>query len=266
MANFKSPGINKRTLIICAALALCIPLLLVAKGDKGKGNKGGNSSMCLTVTADAIFRDAQSPDGTDGTDGIRSDGIWEGVYEGLNGSTVCLLTEYDYDFLLGTKNKKIEREEGGGIDRKVTLDFGANPQDDLNSLPFGSFQVVDVGIRVDLVLSDEPKGYTDQAKRFLMWFSVGRDRYQLRFDGQVFDEFNQSDWVSVTQTYNDDTKLRKWTIESTGYHIARLDKVMGNGFTVGFFIMPFQITVYETDKPATCLYYSPQRSRLRTTS
>ena len=247
MANFKSPGIKKRILIICAALALCIPLLLVAKGDKGQGNKGGKDlTKCQTVTADAEFRDLQ-------TDGIRSDGIWGGVYEGLNGSTVCLLDMQDNDFLLGTKNKKIEREEGGGIDRKVTLNFSADTTNDLGLLPFGSFQVVDVGIRADYVLYDDPLFYTDQPKRFLMWFSVGRDRYQLRFDGQVFDEFNQSDWVSVTQTYNDDTKLRKWTIESTGYHIARLDKVMGNGFTVGFFIMPFQITVYETDKPANCL-------------
>lgn len=240
MANFKSPGIKKRILSICAALALCVPLLLVAQGNKGKGNKGGKSSMCETITADAIFCDELG-------DGILSDGGYsihgDTKYYGLEDTLVCLLKEQDHDLILSTQGgTKYEKESG--LDRKVTLDFSAN--NNCNLLPFDPILEVDALIRVDEVLSDTE--YTDITTRLLMWFDVGRDSYQLRFDG-----LDDCEWVLVTQTYDPDTELREWTIKSIGTYTARLEKVKGKRYTVGHFIMPFQITVYETEKPATCL-------------
>ena len=232
MANFKSLGTKGRILSICVALALCIPLLLLAQSNQGKGNKGKKNPSCNTVTADAVFRDGA-------TDGILSDG--EGFYKGLEGATVCLLTEWDYDFILGCRDTKIEK---GYIDRKVILDFSANTGNDLSLLPFDPFQVADVLIRVDEVLSDAD--YSDSEMRFLLWFDVGRNSYQLRFDG-----LDECEWVKVTQETV--SGLRRWTIESIGSHTARLEKVKGKRYTVGHFIMPFQITVYETEKDPTCL-------------
>ncbi|NIM90182.1 MAG: hypothetical protein GTO17_04460 [Candidatus Aminicenantes bacterium] len=229
MANFKFLGMRGRILSICVASGLVIPLLLLAQSNQGKGGKGKDPN-CNTVTADAEFRDAIG-------DGIYSDGY--GFYKGLEGATVCLLTEQDHDFILGCMNTKIEK---GYIDRKVTLDFLAN---NTNLPPFDPIQVVDVSIRVDEVLSET--NYTDQEKRFLLWFDIGRNSYQLRFDG-----LDECEWVKVTQYTDPDTGLRQWTIESIGTHTARLEKVKGKRFTVGHFIMPFQITVYETDKDPTC--------------
>jgi len=246
MANFKSPGINKRTLSICAVLALCLPLLLVAQGDKGNGNKGGKSSMCQTVTADAELRD-------DG-DGIRSGNEYsihnDKKYYGLEDTLVCLLTEQDHDFILSTEGKT-SYERASGINRKVTLDFG------VNNGGYSPFDVdpieVDALIRVDEVLSNDAESYTNQPKRLILWFSIGRNNYRLVFDGLVIDEFNQSDWVEVTQTTNADG-LREWTIASAETHKARLEyDHRGKRYTVDHFVMPFQITVYETTKPPTCL-------------
>jgi hypothetical protein len=236
MANFKSLGMKGRILSICVALALCIPLLLLAQSNQGKGNKGKKNPSCQTVTADAVFRD-----GT--TDGIRSDGIWGGEYRGLEGATVCLLTEWDYDFILGCRDERIEK---GYPDRKVKLDFSAsNSEEDLIGLPFDPIQEADVLIRVDEVLSDEGD-YTDSEMRFLLWFDVGRDSYQLRFDG-----LDDCEYVEVTQTGISPNRI--WTIESIGSHTARLEKLKGKRYTAGHFKMPFQIVVYETDKDPTCL-------------
>jgi hypothetical protein len=239
LANLKSPGTKKKILIICAALALCIPLLLVAQGDKGKGNKGGKSSMCQTVTADAEFRDTQG-------DGIRS-GVENSIhgdkkYYGNEDALVCLLKGQDHDFILSTMGGT-KYERASGIDRKVTLDFGANgnPAPPFDSLSFE----VDPLIRVDEVLSDDPEGYTDQPKRFIMWFSVGRDNYRLVFDG-----LDESEYVSVTQTGT--TPERIWTIISTDKARLEYDH-RGKRYTVGHFVMPFQITVLETEKDPTCL-------------
>jgi hypothetical protein len=241
MANFKSLGKKRRTLSICVALALCVPLLLLAQSNQGKGNKGKKNPSCNTVTADVVFRDGV-------TDGIRSDGgpsIWEDTtYYGLEDTLVCLLTEQDHDFIMSTEgNTPYERQSG--LDRKVILDFTANSGNDLTSLPFDPVLIGDVLIRVDEVLSDAD--YTDSEMRFLLWFDVGRNSYQLRFDG-----LDECEWVTVTQE-TDSSGLRQWTIESNGTHTARLEKVKGKRYTVGHFIMPFQITVYETDKDPTCL-------------
>lgn len=235
MANFKSPGIKKRILSICAALALCLPLLLLAQG--GKGNKGGKSSMCQTVTADAEFRD-------DFSYGIRSgdeNSIYnDKKYYGLEDALVCLLTEQDHDFILSTEGKT-SYERASGINRKVTLDFTVNN----GYSPFDVDPIeVDALIRVDEVLSDT--GYT-ATKRFIMWFSVGRDDYRL-----VFDALDESEWVLVTQTGT--TPNRIWTIASAGTQTARLESDhRGKRYTVDHFVMPFQIIVYETEKEPTCL-------------
>lgn len=240
MANFKSPGINKRILSICAALALCVPLVLLAQGNKGK-----KPSACPTVTADAVFRDGEM-------DGIQSGNEYsikgnDKKYYGLEDALVCLLTEQDHDFILSTEGKT-SYERASGINRKVTLDFGAN---NTTWLPFSATLEVDALVRVDEVLSDTD--YTDPKMRFIMWFSVSRDNYRLVFDGLVIDEFNQSDWVEVTQTTNADG-LREWTITCTDSHKARLEyDHRGKRYTVGHFVMPFQITVYETKKEPTCL-------------
>lgn len=243
MFDLKFPGAKQRILIICAVLALCLPLLLIAQGDKGQGNKGGKSSLCQTVTADAEFRD-------DSTDGIGSGSEYSikgnnKMYYGLEDALVCLLKEQDHDFILSTVGKT-SYERASGIDRKVRLDFSAN-YNDLSLLPFDPILEVDALIRVDEVLSDNPEGYTDQLKRFIMWFSVGRDNYRLVFDG-----LDQSEWVLVTQTGT--TPNRIWAIASAETHAARLEyDHRGKRYTVGHFVMPFQITVYETDKDPTCL-------------
>ena len=235
MANFKSLGMKRRTLSICVALALCIPLLLIAPLNQGKGKK---NPSCNTVTADAEFRD-------DGLDGIRSDDgpsfYGDKKYYGNEDALVCLLKDQDHDFILSTEgNTRYERQSG--LDRKVTLNFSANNS---NLPPFYPIQVADVLIRVDEVLSDAD--YSDVEMRFLLWFDVGRNSYQLRFDG-----LDECDYVTVTQQ-TDSSGLRQWTIESNETHTARLEKVKGRRHTVGHFIMPFQITVYETDKDPTCL-------------
>ena len=231
MSNFRFLGKKNKVLSLYAALALCVPLILLAQENKVEVNKK-NGPNCQTRTADALFRDNIS-------DGISSDGIWEGVYEGLNGSTVCLLTEWDYDFILGVRDKRIERETG--IDRKVTLNFTANNS---HLPPFNPNQTVDALIRVDEVLSDTE--YT-ATKRLIMWFKVGRDDYRLVFDG-----LDDVDWVLVTQSGI--SPDRTWIIESRESHTARLEyDHRGKRRTVGYFTMPFRITVYETDKPPTCL-------------
>lgn len=230
MSNFKSPRIRNRTFVICAVLALLVPLVLLAQGKKNNGNKG-KSGSCETITADAEFRYQI-------TDGIRSDG--NGLYMGLDDTLVCLLTEQDHDFIMSTEGNT-PYERASGVDRKVTLYFGAN---NFDLPPFDPIQIVDTLIRVDEVLSDGD--YTNQDKRFIMWFKVGRDNYKL-----VYDNLDPSDMVSVTQTGTSPNRI--WTIESTGTHNARLEKVKGKRYTVGHFIMPFQITVYETEKPPTCL-------------
>jgi len=239
MANFKSLGIKKRILSICAALALCLPLLLLAQGDKGKGNKGGKSSMCQTVTADAEFRD----DGNGIRSGDENSIYGDKKYYGLEDALVCLLTEQDHDFILSTQGGT-SYERASGIDRKITLNFSINGNY-LSSLPFDPILEVDALIRVDEVLSDT--GYTDQPKRFIMWFSVGRDDYRL-----VFDALDESEWVLVTQTGT--TPNRIWTIASAGTQTARLESDhRGKRYTVDHFVMPFQIIVYETEKEPTCL-------------
>lgn len=243
MSNLKSPRIKKRTFIIYAALALLVPLVILAQGNKGKANKD-KSDSCQTITADAVFRDATQ----NGIDGIRSDGDFSSIYGdskyyGNEDTLVCLLKEQDHDFILSTEGgTKYERESG--VDRKVTLDFSAHPDNDLSLLPFDPVQVVDVLIRVDEVLSDTD--YTDPEKRFLLWFKVGRDSYQLRFDGA------DCELVAVTQTGINPNRI--WTINSTGSSTAWFVKLKGlKKNTVGYFKMPFKITVYETTKPPTCL-------------
>jgi hypothetical protein len=241
MANFKSLGAKGRMVRLGIALALCVPLVLLTQGKQGKGNKGGKSSMCETVTADAEFLDAFG-------DGILSDFSIYGdkMYYGLEDTLVCLLKEQDHDFILSTRGgTKYERESG--VDRKVTLDFSTPLPGSFN--PFvNTVQIVDVLIRVDEVLNDATD-YADIEKRFLLWFDVGRDSYQLRFDG------TDCELVSVTQQTYLGTGLRKWTIKSTGTETAWLVKIKGvsKKTTVGYFKMPFQITVYETEKPASCL-------------
>ena len=240
MANFKSLGAKGRMVRLGVALALCVPLVLLTQGNQGKGNKGKKNQNCQTVTADAVFRD-------DASDGILSDGEFSSIYNdkkyyGLEDTLVCLLKEQDHDLILSTAGKT-QYERASGVDRKVTLDFLAN---NLNLPPFDPDLVTDVLIRVDEVLSDT--NYADMEKRFLLWFDIGRDHYQLRFDG------TDCDLVWVTQSRESPNRI--WTIESTGDHTAWLVKLKGvsRKTTVDYFIMPFKITVTERqDKDPTCL-------------
>lgn len=249
MSNFKSPGIKKRILIICMAVALCVPLFLLAQKNKDK-TVSVQRTNCLTVTADAEF-------GDDSGDGICSDGEYsiygDKTYYGLEDILVCLLIEQDHDFLLSTQGKT-KYERSSGTDRKVTLDFSANAND-LSLLPFYHLQVVDALIRVDEVLSET--GYPATEKRFILWFKVGRNDYRLVFDGLIIDELNgeMNEWVSVIQAGNAEPGPRHWTIESTGSHKARLENDQrAKRYTIGHFIMPFKMTVTERqDKPPTCL-------------
>ena len=239
MANLKSLGTKGILLRMFVALALCISLFLVAQGKQGKGNKGKGPN-CKTITADAEFRDETG-------DGIRSDGLYsvhgDKRYYGLEDTLVCLLTDQDHDFIQSTQGGTSYEKESG-VDRKVTLDFTASIENDLTLLPFQPYQIIDPLIRADEILSDTD--YTDLPKRLLLWFDVGRDKYQLRFDG--------IDCDLVWATQSGESPNRIWTIESFGDELARLVKLKGlKKNTIGYFKMPFKITVYETAKPPTCL-------------
>jgi len=227
MFNLKSPGIKEKILSICVVVMLCMPILLMAQGGKGKDKSG----RCYTITVDAVFDDAS-------TNGIQSDGY---DYIGLqNAATVCILRGQDYDFILGTMNYRLDMRYAG-FDRKVTLDFEAN-NTNLN-LPFEPFQIVDASIRVDLVLEAPVE------TRFIMWFEVEGSKYRnykLYFDGQLGAS-------SVQVTVDGDEPNRKWTIESINGHKARLEYGRGKDYIEQIFLMPFKITVDETSKPPTCL-------------
>jgi hypothetical protein len=176
------------------------------------------------ITAQATFRNSS-------TDGIRSDGY--PIYVGLTDGDVYLLPDQDYDFVLDIRRST----------RRLTLDFRAQ-NNGLTGLPFSPVESVPALIRVDEVYSVAP-GH-EYPTRLLMWFDVGRDGYQLRFDGVL-----GTDLVLVTRTPENPAM---WTIQSTGAQTARLES--GNPArrkVIGYFMMPFKITVEaREDLPKTC--------------
>jgi hypothetical protein len=232
MASLKPSWGSRADPSLVAGIALCALLGLLAGAGTNKATAAGPSSKCLTVTAAALFRD-------DPTDGIRSDnlGLYP-EYRGWEDSLVCLMTTQDFDFILGTTNTKYEKT---GIDRQVTLDFGANPNP---PTPFPALQVGEVSIRADYILSST--GYDSEPKRLILWFKVGRTDYKLYFDG-----VDECDTTIVSQTGT--APDRVWTIECDGK--GRLEGPVGRGKTgtIGLFLMPFKITISETTYPPTCL-------------
>jgi hypothetical protein len=213
-------------LLLCVWVALCLPLMLTAQNPN-----------CTSMTAKAAFSDwvQGSPAG------IRGDG--KGDYVGLQNADVGLLTGYDHDFVLDTRDNHVEK--AAKVDRKVTLDFGANnSQTDLSKfgLPFAPFQV-DALIRVDEVymVGIDPVKYPNNqsSTRLILWFG----NYRLYFD---------SGTVSVT---GNASRPRHWVIESTYPHVAWLQVTKGmNNVTIGTIKMPVQITVDEIPgAPPSCI-------------
>jgi len=232
MASFKTSGVSRAVPRIVAGVALYALLGLLSGPSLGKAAAAGPSSKCLTVTAEAVFRDAT-------TDGIRSDNLGLYLeYRGWEDSLVCLMTTQDFDFILGTTNTKYEKT---GIDREATLDFAANPNP---ATPFSPFQVGEVTIRADYILS--PTEYYSEPKRLILWFKVGRTEYKLYFDG-----VDECDMATVSQTGT--APNRVWTIEVDG--LGRLEGPVGRGKTgaIDYYLMPFKITISETNYPPTCL-------------
>jgi len=164
--------------------------------------------------------------------GIRGDG--KGDYVGLQNAVVGLLVGQDHDFVLSTTDRQVEK--AAKVDRKVTLDFGANnSQTDLSKfgLPFAPFQV-DALIRVDEVymVGIDPVKYPNNqsSTRLILWFG----NHRLYFDYGT---------VSVTGSAS---RPRHWFIESMYPHVAWLQVTKGAGnTTIGHVTMPVQITVDE---------------------
>ncbi len=247
MSHLRSLGKSVRARRSALVWVLCLMLGLIwgllQDGAEAAGQKGKpSSSKCNHLTAAAVFRDAD-------TDGIKSDGqsiYYEGSngsfygspseYHGWEDSTVCLMMFDDYDFIMGTSGTSFEKT---GINRLAVLNFAANPNP---PVPFDPFQLVEVNIRSDYVYDIE----ADQGpfnKRLIVWFTANRVDYKLYFD----DTDDETDMVQVTLTGT--TPNRVWTIESSGQ--GRLVGPRKTGI-VGYFYVPFKITIYETNYPNTC--------------
>ncbi len=249
MSGLRSLG--RRTAIRRIALAGVFCLLLafvwglLPDGALSAGQKPAKpgkppAAKCANLTAAAVFRDGPG-------DGLKSDGL--GLYpnpldpdyyfgspfeyHGWEDSLVCLMENDDWDFIMGTTSTKYELN---GFNRMVTLDFGAQP------VPFASCAPYEVLIRADYITNIEGEDPVD--RRLIVWFTVGRIDYKLYFDDN--DDDTNMVQVTVTGTAPD----RVWTIVSEGY--GRLEGPRRVGI-VGYFYMPFQITIHETDKPKTCL-------------
>jgi hypothetical protein len=246
MSGLRSLG--RRTAIRRIALAGVFCLLLafvwglLPDGAQAAGQKPAKlakppATNCYNLTAAAVFRD-------DPGDGLRSDGqqiYYENYFDGYYGSPseyhgwedslVCLMEDYDWDFIMGTTSTKYELN---GYNRMVMLDFGTQ------AVPFASCAPYEVLIRADYITNMEGGPL---AKRLIVWFTANRVDYKL-----YFDDGDETDQVQVTVTGT--APNRVWTIESDGY--GRLEGPRKVGI-VGYFHMPFQITIYETDKPKTCL-------------
>jgi hypothetical protein len=228
--------------VFCLLLAFVWGLLpdgALAAGQKPAKPGKPPAANCANLTAAAVFRD-------DPGDGLRSDGqviYYEGYFDGYYGSPseyhgwedslVCLMENDDWDFIMGTTSTKYELN---GFNRMVTLDFGAQP------VPFASCAPYEVLIRADYITNIEGGDTVD--RRLIVWFTVGRIDYKLYFDD------NDDDTNMVQVSVTGDPPNRVWTIVSDGY--GRLEGPRKVGF-VGYFHMPFQITIHETDKPKTCL-------------
>jgi hypothetical protein len=225
--------------VFCLLLAFVWGLLpdgALAAGQKAaKPAKPGKppAANCANLTAAAVFRDAVG-------DGLKSDDqqIYEGYYgspseyHGWEDSLVCLMENDDWDFIMGTTSTKYELN---GFNRMVTLDFGTQP------VPFESCMTYEVLIRADYITNIEGGDPVD--RRLIVWFTANRIDYKL-----YFDDGDGTNEVQVTVT--GETGHRIWTIVSDGY--GRLEGPRRVGI-VGYFYMPFQITICETDNPKTCL-------------
>lgn len=206
-----------------------------AAGQKGKPAKPPNDK-CNNVTAAAVFRD-------DPGDGLKSDALGlyaanplygsESEYHGWEDSLVCLMEYDDWDFIMGTTGTIFEKN---GWDRMATLNF---PTDGPDTVPFATPLTSEVLIRSDYVYNIVDPG----SRRLIVWFTVGRTDYKL-----YFDDGESTNQVQVTVTGT--TPNRVWTIESDGW--GRLEGPRKVGI-VGYYYMPFQITIYETSQPKTCL-------------
>ncbi len=223
--------------LLCILLGLLWgirPGRVEAAGQKGKPP----SNKCNHLTAAVAFRDLT-------TDGIRSDGLLlydpaeygsASAYHGWEDSTACLMMFDDYDFIMGTTGTSFEMT---GVDRRITLNFAANGNP---PVPFELVQPVEVLIRSDYVYNLDDSGPVN--RRLLVWFTASQVDYKL-----YFDDGDGTDMVQVTRTGTAAQKNRIWTIESSGK--GRLEGPRKVGI-VGYYFMPFKITIYETTQPNTC--------------
>ena len=221
---------------LCLLLAIGWGLVAAgaAAGQKGKPP----SNKCNHLTAAAVFRDAS-------TDGVKSDGQFvypypafgsPSEYHGWEDSAVCLMMFDDYDFIMGTSGTIFEKN---GWNRMVALDFAANPNP---STPFNPLQTVEVSIRSDYIFNLAEPGPVN--RRLILWFTANGTDYKL-----YFDDADGADMVQATVTGTAEARNRVWTIESSGY--GRLEGPRKTGI-VGYFLMPFKITIHETSYPNTC--------------
>lgn len=224
--------------VLCLLLGLVWGLLPDRAEAQGKPAKPP-SNKCNHLTAAVVFLDAPG-------DGIKSDGqqiYYVGYpdgyygspseYHGWEDSLACLMMYDDWDFIMGTASTSFEKN---GWNRKVRVDFGEQ------QVPFSPSDLYEVTIRSDYVYNVNP----DQApvdRRLILWFTANRIDYKL-----YFDDADGTDQVQVTMTGT--TPDRVWTIVSSGF--GRLEGPRKVGI-VGYFSMPFQIKIYETGKPNTCL-------------
>lgn len=223
-------------IVIVGFLGILLGLVWSMLPDRAEAAKNPPLN-CAHMTAAAVF-------GDDGGDGIRSDGQTPypiplygspSEYHGWEDSTVCLMEFDDYDFIMGTAGTKFELN---GWNRKVTLDFTKGEND---PVPFASPLAYEVTIRSDYIYNLAEAGPV--SRRLILWFTANRIDYKLYFDDNDAD----TDMVQVTLTGS--APNRVWTIISNGY--GRLEGPRRVGI-VGYFYMPFQLKIYETNKPKTC--------------
>lgn len=204
------------------------------QNPKGKPAKPP-TDKCNNVTAAAVFRDAAD-------DGLKSDGqtvygapLYGSVseYHGWEDSLVCLMEYDDWDFIMGTTSTAFEKN---GWNRMASLNF---PTDGPDPVPFATPLMTEVLIRSDYVYNINDPG----PRRLIVWFTVGRTDYKL-----YFDDGEGTNQVQVAVSGSSPTRI--WTIESFGW--GRLEGPRKVGI-VGYYYMPFKITIHETDQPKTCL-------------
>jgi hypothetical protein len=225
---------KRRRIAMAAGVCVLVGLIGGFLLDRAEAQKKPKP-MCNNTTAAAVFRDATG-------DGLRSDGQLVygpplygsySEYHGWEDALVCLMENSDYDFILGTTGTAFEKN---GFDRTVFLDFG----DQGAPVPAMAYEVL---IRADYLFNMTPgEGTVD--KRLIVWFTVGRTDYKLYFD----DDDGDTDPVQVT--VEGTAPDRVWTIVSTGSGRLVGPRKMG---IVGYYLMPFEIKIYETNQPKTCL-------------